>query len=94
MEIRPQILFDRMLSAPPRLSLVLLDWSCRESFHIFEYLAKQDVPRDSFEVVWIEYYDHQASEIGQRLQDAALRRQALEADLIWKSIRRSSLIIS
>ena len=40
----------------PRVSLILLDWSVRESFHLLHYLAKQNVPRDSFEVVIIEYY--------------------------------------
>ncbi len=40
----------------PKVSLVLLDWSCRESFHIFEYLKHQDVPRDQYEIIWIEYY--------------------------------------
>jgi len=40
----------------PKLSLILLDWSVRESFHLLHYLARQDVPRDSFEVLVIEYY--------------------------------------
>lgn len=40
----------------PRLTLILLDWSVRESFHLLHYLAAQDVPRDSFEVLVIEYY--------------------------------------
>ncbi len=40
----------------PKISLVLLDWSVRESFHLLHYLARQDVPRDVFEVLVIEYY--------------------------------------
>jgi hypothetical protein len=40
----------------PKLSLILLDWSVRESFHLLHYLARQEVPRDSFEVLVIEYY--------------------------------------
>lgn len=40
----------------PRVSLILLDWSVRESFHLLHYLARQDVPRDDFEVLAIEYY--------------------------------------
>jgi hypothetical protein len=40
----------------PRVSLVLLDWSVRESFHILHYLARQSLPRDQFEVVVVEYY--------------------------------------
>ena len=40
----------------PKVSLILLDWSVRESFHLLHYLARQDVPRDAFEVVVVEYY--------------------------------------
>jgi len=42
--------------ARPKVSLILLDWSVRESFHLLHYLARQDVPRDDFEVLIIEYY--------------------------------------
>ena len=42
----------------PRLSMVLLDWGVRESFHLLHYLKSQTVPRDEFEVILIEYYDH------------------------------------
>lgn len=42
----------------PRLSLILLDWGVRESFHLLHYLKTQTVPRDSFEVIVVEYYDH------------------------------------
>lgn len=40
----------------PKISLILLDWSVRESFHLLHYLSKQDVDRDLFEVIIIEYY--------------------------------------
>lgn len=40
----------------PRVSLVLLDWSVRESFHLLNYLSEQTVSRDDFEVIVIEYY--------------------------------------
>jgi hypothetical protein len=40
----------------PKVSIVLLDWSVRESFHLLHYLQEQDVPRDQFEVILIEYY--------------------------------------
>jgi len=40
----------------PRLSLILLDWSVRESFHLLHYLRRQSVDRDQFEVIFIEYY--------------------------------------
>jgi hypothetical protein len=40
----------------PRVSLVLLDWSVRESFHLLHYLKQQTVPRDDFEIIIIEFY--------------------------------------
>jgi hypothetical protein len=40
----------------PKVSLILLDWSVRESFHLLHYLSKQNVDRDLFEVIIIEYY--------------------------------------
>lgn len=40
----------------PEASLIFLDWSVRESFHILHYLARQTLPRDRFEVIVIEYY--------------------------------------
>lgn len=40
----------------PRLSLILLDWSVRESFHLLHYLGDQTVSRDCFEVIVIEYF--------------------------------------
>ncbi|MDP1774205.1 MAG: glycosyltransferase [Methylobacter sp.] len=42
--------------AQPKVSLILLDWSVRESFHLLDYLSRQDLDRDLFEVVIIEYY--------------------------------------
>lgn len=47
----------------PKVSLVLLDWGCRESFHTLEYLNHLVTPRDNYEVIWVEYYDRQPSEI-------------------------------
>src|ERR1044071_2858009 len=40
----------------PRISLILLDWGVRESFHLLHYLKNQSVPREDFEVILIEYY--------------------------------------
>ena len=42
----------------PRISLILIDWSVRESFHLLHYLARQTLPREQFEIVIIEYYSH------------------------------------
>ena len=40
----------------PRLSIVLIDWSARESFHSLKYLGKQTVGRDWYELIWVEFY--------------------------------------
>jgi hypothetical protein len=58
-----EIVFQSKRSTEPVLSIVLLDWSCRESFHILDYLSSQAVDRDKFEVLWIEYYDRRAEAI-------------------------------
>jgi hypothetical protein len=52
-------LLKQSTRAQPRVSLILLDWSVRESFHLLHYLSLQDVPRDQFEVVIIEYYSRE-----------------------------------
>src|SRR3989339_492512 len=61
------ILFDSKINKP-WISLILLDWTCRESFHILDYLKKQTVPRDNYEIIWIEYYGKKAPEIERILQ--------------------------
>lgn len=38
-----------------KLSIVLVDWGVRESFHTLRALAEQDAPRDSYEVIWVEW---------------------------------------
>jgi hypothetical protein len=52
----------------PKVSLILLDWSVRESFHLLHYLGGQDMPRDAFEVLVIEYYAR-ASEAVRKFED-------------------------
>ena len=66
-----EILFDRDSSKKPKVSFVLLDWSCRESFHIFHYLNQQNIPRDNYEIIWIEYYNRRSPEIRKGLEDCA-----------------------
>ena len=40
-----------------KVSLILLDWACRERFHAFDWLNRQNVPRDQYELIWIELHD-------------------------------------
>ncbi len=39
-----------------KLSIILLDWGVRESFHSLHYLNQQSVPRDQYELIWLEFY--------------------------------------
>jgi len=40
-----------------KVSVILLDWSCRERFHSLDWLNRQHVPREQYELIWIELYD-------------------------------------
>src|SRR5579872_4014917 len=40
-----------------KVSVILLDWSVRESFHSLRYLNEQTVDRSQYELIWIEFYD-------------------------------------
>ncbi|MHC4742388.1 MAG: glycosyltransferase family 2 protein [Planctomycetota bacterium] len=66
-----ETVFEHRLSHKPEVSIVLLDWSVRESFHILDYMEHQDVARESFEIIWIEYYDRRHNEIELRLNKSA-----------------------
>ena len=52
-------------SAPPapRLSIILLDWECRERFSTLDWLLKQDVAKDQYELIWVELYDRVVYEV-------------------------------
>jgi hypothetical protein len=54
----------------PKITLILVDWSVRESFHVLHYLSKQDIPRDTFEVIVIEYYSRVSDAI-KKFEDQA-----------------------
>lgn len=64
------VLAERRSPARPRVSIILLDWSCRESFHILDYLERQTAPRSSYEIVWIEYYDRRIAAVERRVDQA------------------------
>lgn len=63
-----KVVFEHKNPVPPKLSIILLDWSCRESFHMLNYLASQTVPREQYEVIWIEYYTRHSPELTQELE--------------------------
>lgn len=47
----------------PRLSFILLDWSCRERFSTLDWLRQQNVPKDQYELIWVELYDRVVDEV-------------------------------
>jgi putative sugar O-methyltransferase len=53
----------RSPSAAPLVSLILLDWSVRESFHALRWLERQSVRREDYEVIWVELYDRVPAEV-------------------------------
>ncbi len=58
-----EILFEHKFSKRPLMSIVLLDWSVRDSCHVLHYLHHQNVSRELYEIIWIEYYDRRLSDI-------------------------------
>jgi len=64
-----EIIFENNSSALPKISIILVDWSSRESFHTLEYLNKQTIPRDQYEIIWIEYYGRIAHQMKMGLEE-------------------------
>lgn len=46
-----------------RLSIILLDWGVRESFHSLHYLNQQTAPRDQYEIIWLEFYQRKPAKL-------------------------------
>ena len=64
----------------PLVSLILLDWSCRESFHSLRYLNQQTVARDTYEILWIEYYSRKAPQIAAEIKECEKKHKPLLID--------------
>lgn len=75
-----KVLFDANLSDAPDVSIIFLDWSCRESFHSLDYLSSQSVSRDRYEIIWIEYYGRVSPEIKEGLERASASGRNLLLD--------------
>lgn len=68
-EVKPEILFEYKSSREIIISIILIDWSVRDSCHILDYLNRQDTDRELYEIVWIEYYDKRQREIEKGLRE-------------------------
>jgi hypothetical protein len=53
-----------------RVSVILLDWNVRESFHSLRYLNQQTVDRSLYELIWIEFYDRKPPALMDAVQAA------------------------
>jgi len=51
-----------------RVSVILLDWNVRESFHSLYYLNNQTVPRESYDLVWVEFYDRRPAALREAVE--------------------------
>ena len=64
---RPEVVLNR---AKPgcKVSVILIDWGVRESFHSLEYLNKQTAARSSYELIWLEFYDRKPEMLRQAVE--------------------------
>lgn len=49
----------------PKVSVILIDWGVRESFHSLHYLNRQTVDREDYELIWVEFYDRRPEALRQ-----------------------------
>ncbi len=47
----------------PRLSLNPLGWGCCELFSTLDWPCQQNVPKDQYELIWMELYDRVIDEV-------------------------------
>ena len=64
-----ELVFENTSLKNPLVSIVLLDWSVRESYHVLDYLNNQTIQREQYEIIWIEYYDKRPREIETKLKE-------------------------
>ncbi|MBF0606464.1 MAG: glycosyltransferase [Magnetococcales bacterium] len=47
----------------PIVSIILLDWECREHYSSLYWLNRQDVERSQYELIWVELYNQVVPEV-------------------------------
>jgi glycosyltransferase involved in cell wall biosynthesis len=80
-QIHPNIQLKRYRSQKPKLSIILIDWSVRESFHSIDYLNKQTASRSDYELIWIEMYNNSPEMLKKKV--AAYDKKGLSALDQW-----------
>jgi len=59
---------DPSVSADPKISVVMVDGSFRQKFHTIDFFARQSLPADDYEVLWVEYYDKLQAELSEKIR--------------------------
>jgi hypothetical protein len=59
----------------PLLSIILLDWSVREHFHVLDWLNNQNVDRALYELIWVEAHDRVVEQVTPKVDQHLLCHQ-------------------
>jgi hypothetical protein len=51
----------------PKISVVMIDGSFRESYHAVDFFCDQTLPRDDYELIWVEFYDKINPQLEQKI---------------------------
>jgi hypothetical protein len=62
MHYQPEVLLNRK-KRKLKISVILIDWGVRESFHSLHYLNQQTIDRDEYELIWLEFYHRKPQEL-------------------------------
>jgi glycosyltransferase involved in cell wall biosynthesis len=75
--IRPELVLNRP-SPGCKVSVILLDWGVRESFHTLEYLNRQTAARSDYELIWLEFYARKPEGLRRLVESGVDGRPALD----------------
>ena len=68
--------------ADAKVSVMLIDWGVRESFHSLQYLNRQSVDRSRYELIWVEFYDRLSRTLLDAVDEAETAGQPLVDKLV------------
>ncbi len=55
----------------PKISVVMVDGAFRERYDSIDFMAKQNLPADSYELIWVEYFNKIDPDLQQRIDVAS-----------------------
>jgi SAM-dependent methyltransferase len=68
MGCNPKIVLHRE-TGKPKISVILIDWGVRESFHSLHYLNRQTASREDYELIWLEFYQRKPEALRRLVAD-------------------------